>query len=63
MFSIIAIIKQKYETEGDLGKVAKSAKGKQRTLGFGVKPKPLFAKEVLAVFRQIVSSSFLSHID
>jgi hypothetical protein len=44
-----------------LGKVAKSAKGKQRTLGFGVKPKPLFAKEVLTVFRQIVSRLVFSN--
>lgn len=50
-----AMIKQKYEVEGDLGSVAKNAKGKQRTLGFGIKPKPLAVHEVLNVFRQIVS--------
>jgi DNA ligase-1 len=33
-----AIIKQKYESEGDLGTVAKASKAKQRTLSFGVKP-------------------------
>ena len=49
------MIKQKYEAEGDLGSVAKNAKGKQRTLGFGIKPKPLMIQEVLSVFRQIVS--------
>jgi DNA ligase 1 len=48
-----AIIKQKYESEGDLGTVAKASKAKQRTLSFGVKPKPLLAKDVLAVFRDI----------
>lgn len=52
-----SIIKQKYEAEGDLGSVAKSSKGKQRMLGFGAKPKPLFAKEVLAVFREIASTT------
>ena len=49
------MIKQKYEAEGDLGTVASVAKGKQRTLGFGIKPKPLLAKEVLAAFKTIVS--------
>ena len=40
-----------------MGSVAKSSKGKQRTLGFGAKPKPLLAKEVLAVFREIASTT------
>lgn len=48
------MVKQKYEAEGDLGTVASVAKGKQRTLGFGLKPKPLLAKEVLAAFKSIV---------
>jgi len=52
-----AQIKLKYEKEGDLGIVAKMARGKQRTLGFGIKPKPLMAKEVLSVFRQISTTS------
>jgi len=52
-----SIIKKKYESEGDLGKVAMNAKGKQRTLGFGVKPKPLMVSEVLSVFRQIATTS------
>jgi DNA ligase-1 len=52
-----SIIKQKYESEGDLGSVAKSSKGKQRTLGFGAKPKPLLAKEVLAVLRKVASTT------
>ena len=55
---VLAIIKKKYESEGDLGSVAESSKGKQRTLGFGAKPKPLLAKEVLAVFREIVSNDY-----
>mmetsp|Transcript_17486 Transcript_17486/g.24583 ORF Transcript_17486/g.24583 Transcript_17486/m.24583 type:complete len:682 (-) Transcript_17486:182-2227(-) len=51
------LIKKKYESEGDLGTVAKVSKGKQRTLGFGMKPKPLLAKEVLASFRQIAKTT------
>ena len=51
------VIKQKYEADGDLGTVALTAKGKQRTLGFGVKPKPLNAQEVLKVYRQIAAIS------
>jgi DNA ligase-1 len=51
------MIKLKYEKEGDLGSVAMSSKGKQRTLGFGIKPKPLMAKEVLEVFRQIATTT------
>ena len=49
------MVKTKYESEGDLGTVASSAKAKQRTLGFGIKPKPLLAKEVLGAFKKIVS--------
>ena len=52
-----SMIKQKYEADGDLGTVAMTAKGKQRTLGFGIKPKPLAAKEVLSVFRQIAMTT------
>jgi len=52
-----SIIKKKYEVDGDLGTVAMTAKGKQRTLGFGMKPKPLLAKEVLSVFRQIATTT------
>jgi DNA ligase-1 len=51
------MIKQKYESHGDLGSVAMNAKGKQRTLGFGRKPKPLDANEVLNVYRQIAAIS------
>ena len=50
---MLAIIKQQYESKGDLGTVAKASKGKQLTLSFGVKPKPLLARDVLAVFRGI----------
>ncbi len=49
------IIKQKYEADGDLGTVAMNAKGKQRTLGFGRKPQPLSAREVLEVYRKIAN--------
>lgn len=52
-----SMIKQKYEADGDLGTVAMTAKGKQRTLGFGIKPKPLAANEVLSVFRQIAMTT------
>jgi DNA ligase-1 len=40
-----------------LGTVAKASKGKQRTLSFGVKPKPLFAKDVLGLFREIAQTT------
>lgn len=48
-------VKEKYEEEGDLGNVAKSCKSKQRTLAFGIKPKPLTAHQVLKTFREIAS--------
>jgi DNA ligase-1 len=54
---LASIIKQKYESDGDLGSVAKSSKGKQWTLGFGAKPKPLLGKEVLAVLRKVASTT------
>ncbi|KAG7348013.1 ATP-dependent DNA ligase [Nitzschia inconspicua] len=49
------VIKDKYEDVGDLGLVAQSAKSKQRTLGFGMKPKPLIMSQVLQVFREIAN--------
>lgn len=52
------MIKKKYEKEGDLGTVAQTSKGKQKTLiGFGKLsgPKRLDVREVLKVFREIVS--------
>ena len=52
-----SIIRQKYVAEGDLGTVAMTSKGKQRTLGFGVKPKPLMVQETLAVFREIATTT------
>lgn len=52
-----AIIKKKYEADGDLGTVAMTAKGKQSTLGFGIKPKPLLAHEVLTVLREIANTT------
>eukprot|EP00804_Cyclotella_cryptica_P014529 CCRYP_004825-RA/>CCRYP_004825-RA protein AED:0.05 eAED:0.05 QI:141/1/1/1/0.75/0.8/5/558/998 len=54
------IIKKKYDAEGDLGTVAQTSKGKQKTLvGFGRMsgPKRLEANEVLTVFRQIATTS------
>ena len=50
-------IKKQYAKEGDLGEIAKASKGKQRTLGFGIKPKPLLAKEVLEIFREIAKTT------
>ena len=60
------MVKQKYEQEGDLGKVAQSCKSKQSTLsGFFQKPaadktnKPaslLTAQEVLTTFREIAET-------
>ena len=52
-----AMIKKKYEADGDLGTVAMTAKGKQSTLGFGIKPKPLLAHEVLTVLREIANTT------
>lgn len=54
------MIKKKYEAEGDLGTVAQTSKGKQKTLvGFGrmAGPKRLEAREVLKVFREIATTS------
>jgi DNA ligase 1 len=48
-----ANVKEKYEEVGDLGKVAQMCKSKQRTLGFGAKPKPLTVLQVLSIFREI----------
>lgn len=53
-----AMIKKKYDKEGDLGTVAMTAKGKQKTLvGFGrvSGPKRLSCVDVLKVFKEIVS--------
>ncbi len=47
------MIKKKYESEGDLGTVAKLSKSMQRTLSFGIKLKPLLAREVIQAFREI----------
>ena len=59
-----SMVKSKYETIGDLGTVAMTFKGKQKTLGgffqsakTSTKPKPkLSAKEVLTVFREIAQT-------
>lgn len=50
-------VKSTYQDEGDLGIVAQSCKSKQRTLGFGAKPKPLTVQSVLDVFRDIANIS------
>eukprot|EP00934_Nitzschia_sp_Nitz4_P002723 Nitzschia sp. Nitz4//scaffold65_size103378//35545//38141//NITZ4_004463-RA/size103378-augustus-gene-0.79-mRNA-1//1//CDS//3329556231//2713//frame0 len=50
-----SFVKEKYEEEGDLGTVAQSFKGKQRTLSFGIKPKPLTVQQVLKIFREIAN--------
>jgi len=54
------MIKKKYNKEGDLGNVAMSAKGKQKTLvGFGrvSGPKRLSCFDVLKVFKEIANTS------
>eukprot|EP00578_Thalassiosira_sp_NH16_P002757 CAMPEP_0181131290 /NCGR_PEP_ID=MMETSP1071-20121207/30342_1 /TAXON_ID=35127 /ORGANISM="Thalassiosira sp., Strain NH16" /LENGTH=1048 /DNA_ID=CAMNT_0023217465 /DNA_START=142 /DNA_END=3288 /DNA_ORIENTATION=+ len=54
------MIKKKYDKEGDLGNVAMTAKGKQRTLvGFGrvSGPRRLSCREVLKVFKEIANTS------
>lgn len=48
-------MKQKAKEEGDLAAAAQSFKSKQRTLGFGIKPKPLKVSQVLSVFREIAA--------
>lgn len=40
-----------------MGTVAQTCKSKQRTLGFGAKPKPLKVAQVLSVFREIAAIS------
>ena len=51
------LIKEKLHSIGDLGTVASVYRGKQKTLNFGAKPKPLLANEVLTVFREIANTS------
>jgi DNA ligase-1 len=53
-----SIIKLNYNKQGDLGKVAETAKSSQRTLNFATKsPKSLSVKEVLHTFRLIAANS------
>lgn len=54
---LVGFVKERYEAEGDLGSVAKVFKGKQRTLSFGIKPKPLTVALVLKTFREIANIS------
>jgi len=50
-------VKDDVNKRGDLGLVAQSCKSRQRTLGFGGKPKPLSLVKVLAVYREIAHIS------
>ncbi|CAB9520408.1 DNA ligase 1 [Seminavis robusta] len=56
-----AIVKQKYEAEGDLGSVAQSSKKKQKTLGSfftsNTVTKPLTCHEVLQTLKRIAQTS------
>ena len=55
----VPMIKQKYESVGDLGSVAANCKGKQKTIGgfFGAAAKtPLTVAEVLKTFREIAET-------
>ena len=52
-----ASVKAELIKMGDLGLVARSCKSKQRTLGFGAKPKPLTMGRILAVYREIAHIS------
>jgi DNA ligase-1 len=52
-----ATVKTELTKMGDLGLVARSCKSRQRTLGFGVKPKPLTMGRILAVYREIAHIS------
>ena len=54
---ILAAVKDKLDKEGDLGTVAQTCKSKQRTLSFGIKPKPLFVSNVLDVFLEIAKTT------
>ena len=56
-YQTLAIVKEKLEEVGDLGTVAQTCKSKQRTLGFGVKPKPLVVANVLDVFLEIAETT------
>lgn len=50
-------IKQEYGAAGDLGDIAMQAKGKQGTLSFGAKPKPLTVPQVFGALRDIADCS------
>lgn len=50
-------IKSKYEEEGDLGDVAMSCKGRQKTLMFGAGPRRLGCGDVLGMFKEIANTS------
>ena len=52
-----AHVKQQIQDVGDIGEVAMQAKGKQRTLNFGAKPKPLTITAVLEGLRKIAQIS------
>lgn len=42
----VKFLKEQYEAIGDLGNVAQQSKGRQSTLSFGAKPKPLMVSDV-----------------
>ena len=49
----LAAVKKEFKKKGDLGTVAQAARSKQNRLSFGIKPKTLTARGVLATFRKI----------
>ena len=46
-------IKKDFKDSGDLGDLAMAAKGAQKTLGFGAKPKPLSVPDIFETLRKI----------
>ncbi len=46
-------IKKDFKESGDLGELAMAAKGAQKTLGFGAKPKPLTVPDIFGALRKI----------
>ena len=46
-------IKKDFKESGDLGELAMAAKGAQKTLGFGAKPKPLTVPDIFEALRKI----------
>ncbi|KAG5191094.1 ATP-dependent DNA ligase [Tribonema minus] len=53
----VETVKAQYAEEGDLGRVAQRSRGKQSTLSFAARPKPLTVKRVLEVYRSLATTT------